>query len=233
MSQIFVRRVRLLACMITPALVAAVADIRGWRLWLLVLTLAVTLLVVGLLIPARTWKREDRYDKVPIAGMVFAALVLFAAMNWGARLIVLGVFGHTGTAHVSSVSISLDTENRGGRILRENCYRLTRLDGSPLPGTICRRDRYPGNDEFGVGDDITVLLDPAGLVAPEVPGRVRWAWIPGGLALASFAGLVWAVWRNAGRPVPEPPWQPRYVRQEARPRKRRVPKASRKRPPKR
>ncbi|MEV0897169.1 hypothetical protein [Actinoplanes sp. NPDC049802] len=226
------RRLTLVAGMVAPGLVAAVADLRGWPTWLLLLGVVPTAVAAGVLAPAGTWRREDEYDRAPVTRMVVAAIVFFGAMHFGARLIVLGVFGRTETAHVSGVDITVDDRHRD-RYSRENCYRLTRLDGSPLPGTICRTS---GGDDFSVGDDVAVRLEPTGLVAPEAPGRVRYAWIPGGLALAALAGLGWSAWVAGGTPPPEKPlplWQPTYVRQVARPRRRRVPKAVRKRPPRR
>jgi hypothetical protein len=117
---------------------------------------------------------------LPLAVAVFGVAGFFAA-----RLVALDLWGEPESVRVDSVE--RDHRVRGDEQVSESCYRLTRPDGTPVIGRICR-----DNDEFATRATITVLADPAGLVAPETPDRVAGLrlTLPRGLALGAFAVIV-------------------------------------------
>jgi hypothetical protein len=80
-------------------------------------------------------------------------------------------------------------------------YRLAGPDGHPVKGGRLAEQ----SSGFDVGDKVTVIADPDGLVAPEKPGEVatvrRW-WIANGSSFAATVlAVLWAAWRT-GRVTP-------------------------------
>jgi hypothetical protein len=181
------RRPAYIGLLLMPGILAAIASVRAWSGWLVVLLLAVALLVYSLLRPSRPRPAGARpLGSVLLAGVVPLAVVVFAVASFfAARLVVLDLWGAPGTVRVDSVERSDRT--RGDERISEFCYRLSRPDGTSVTGRICR-----DTDEFRTGAPITVLIEPTGLVAPETPERASGLRLSlsRGLALAAFAVIV-------------------------------------------
>lgn len=102
-----------------------------------------------------------------VLGLLFAALLLYAAFGWdtGAkddRLEKLRESGQTVTGEVSELREVERTRRTGGRRSKrreqytENCPRITfHLDGAKHEFV-----EYDDCDRLGVGDEVTVLVDP-------------------------------------------------------------------------
>ncbi|MEU4626781.1 hypothetical protein AB0G04_43215 [Actinoplanes sp. NPDC023801] len=195
------RRLAYIGLLLTPGILAAVAAVRAWSGWLVVLLVAVALLVYSLLRPARTRPAGTRPLRTVLAtGAVPIAVVVFGVASFfSARLVALDLWGEPQTVRVDGVERS--DRARGDKQNSEFCYRLSRPGGEPVLGRICRTA-----DEYAVGSRIEVLAEPTGLVAPETPDRVaglRLA-LPRGLALGAFAVIVVAgaaTGGNARRPA--------------------------------
>jgi hypothetical protein len=188
------RRLAHIGLFLTPGIFAAVASVRAWSVWLVVLLVAVALLVYSLVKPSRPRPAgaRSRGGALMTAVVPLAVVVFGVASFFSARLVALDLWGVPETVRVDSVERS--HRARGDERVSDYCYHLSRA-GQPVTGKICR-----DTEEFAAGAPITVLIEPSGLVAPETPDRVaglRLA-LPRGLALGAFVVIVVAGFLTGG-----------------------------------
>ncbi|WP_229072240.1 hypothetical protein [Actinoplanes sp. DH11] len=123
-----------------------------------------------------------------LLGAWFASAFLMGMVAWGFWALVLQQRGEQVTAVVAEV--------HGGSDKGTTTYSLTR-DGVPIPGRLMT---WPGNDAVfteeawgSLGDRVTVIHDPDGLVDPRLPGEVAEAVdtapLMVGLMIVGVAGL--------------------------------------------
>ncbi|MFU8875780.1 hypothetical protein, partial [Micromonospora sp. SL4-19] len=177
-------RLSLIACFTVPGGVAVLASLFAWSQWLAVFSLVIAMVVASQLVLTQTVWRGASLTVKAVAMAAFVASVLWVlAMVVAPRLTVLDLRGQPVVATVVDHDVS-----RSGK-QTEHCYRLQRTDGNPIFGDICR-----DWDEFAVGETMTVLVDPSGLIAPETPGEVadaRFWQIAGLVSLVATLVLCW------------------------------------------
>ncbi|MCW3820397.1 hypothetical protein ONA91_38800 [Micromonospora sp. DR5-3] len=181
-------RLSLIACFTVPGGVAALTSLFAWSGWLAVISSVIALVVASQLVLTETvWKSASLTVKAVAIAAFVASVFWVIAMMFAPRLAVLDLRGQPVVATVVDHDASR-YYGRGGKG-EQHCYRLQRTDGSPIFGDICR-DR----DEFAVGETMTVLVDPSGLIAPETPSEVadaRFWQIPGLVSLVAALVLCW------------------------------------------
>ncbi|MGY0007647.1 hypothetical protein [Micromonospora sp. I033] len=181
-------RLSLIACFTAPGGVAAVTDLFAWSEWLPVISSVIALLVASqLVLTVGVWEAASLVVKAAAMAAFVASLFLMIAMMFAPRLTVLAVRGEPVAATVVDHDASRFLDR--GSSDDEHCYRLQRTDGSPIFGEICR-----SLEDFAVGDRMTVLVDPSGLIAPETPDEVadaRFWQIPALVSLLATLALCW------------------------------------------
>ncbi|MFE9695146.1 hypothetical protein [Micromonospora sp. NPDC005806] len=177
-------RLSLIACFTAPGGIAALASLFAWSGWLAVISSVIALVVASQLVLTQTVWRGASLTVKAVAMAAFVASVFWViAMMFAPRLTVLDLRGQPVVATV--VDHDASHVGRG----EEHCYRVQRTDGSPIFGDICR-----DSDEFAVGETMTVLVDPSGLIAPETPSEVadaRFWQITGLVSLVATLVLCW------------------------------------------
>lgn len=181
-------RLTLIACYTAPGGVAALTDLFAWSEWLPVLSSVIAVIVASqLVLTGGAWQAASLVLKAVAVAAFVASLFWMITMMFAPRLTVLAVRGEPVVATVVHHEASRFLDR--GSSDDEHCYRLQRTDGSPIFGDICR-----GLDEFAVGDTVTVLVDPSGLIAPETPDEVadaRFWQIPALVSLLAMLALCW------------------------------------------
>lgn len=192
------RRLSLVACFTVPGVIAALADLFAWPDDLPIVALVIAVVVAGVLVwPNRVWREASLAVKAVALAAFIASFFWAIAMFQAPRLTVLALHGEPVVATVVDHDVTHHSTRSGGYDV--HCYSLQRTDGTPLFGDICR----DWDDEFAVGERLTVLADPSGLIAPETPDEVADArfwqifglvslvmtlalcWVSGGLAVGS------------------------------------------------
>jgi hypothetical protein len=225
--------------LLAPGILAGIAGLRGWPAWTVVAVLAI---VAGL--PWLAWKTSRPKPAYPQPKaertwstrareslLVVAVLTFGVAMYHAARPAALDLWGSQAQARVERVDVVESKRSTGRSQERYNarflyfydyCFHLSRPDGSPGFGRICRDAR-----EFQLGEWIDVVADRAGIAAPDTPDQVAGARPWGFAVLGSLAVLAGYGWVIGGRPVPVPvPRPPLVIRRKAPP----GPRRPRKRP---
>ncbi|MFG3580889.1 hypothetical protein [Micromonospora chersina] len=181
-------RLSLIACFTAPGAVAALTSLFAWSGWLAIISSVIAMVVASQLVVTQTvWQRASLAVKAVAMAAFVASLFWVIAMMFAPRLTVLHLRGQPVVATVVDHDAGR-YYGRGGR-QEEHCYRLQRTDGSPIFGDICR-----DSDEFAVGEKLTVLVDPSGLIAPETLSEVaaaRFWQIPGLVSLVATLALCW------------------------------------------
>ncbi|MFG2059132.1 hypothetical protein ACGFI9_34460 [Micromonospora sp. NPDC048930] len=118
-----------------------------------------------LVLTETVWKGASLTVKAVAMAAFVASVFWVIAMMFAPRLTVLDLRGQPVLATVVEHDASR-YYGRGGK-QEQHCYRLQRTDGSPIFGDICR-----DWDEFAVGETMTVLFDPSGLIAPETQAKL-------------------------------------------------------------
>ncbi|MEU9829728.1 hypothetical protein [Micromonospora chersina] len=181
-------RLSLIACFTAPGAVAAFTSLFAWSGWLAIISSVIALVVASQLVLTQTvWQGASLPVKAVAMAAFVASLFWVIAMMFAPRLTVLHLRGQPVVATVV-VHDASRYYGRGGR-QEEHCYRLQRPDGGPIFGDICR-----DSEEFAVGETLTVLVDPSGLIAPETPSEVaaaRFWQIPGLVSLVATLVLCW------------------------------------------
>ncbi|WP_139131902.1 hypothetical protein [Micromonospora chersina] len=181
-------RLSLIACFTAPGAVAALTSLFAWSGWLAIISSVVALVIASQLVLTQTmWQRASLAVKAVAMAAFVASLFWVIAMMFAPRLTVLDLRGQPVVATVVDHDVNR-YHGRGGK-QEEHCYRLQRTDASPVFGKICR-----DWDEFAVGETLTVLVDPSGLIASETPGEVaaaRFWQIPGLVSLVATLVLCW------------------------------------------
>ncbi|MEU4564913.1 hypothetical protein AB0F72_41590 [Actinoplanes sp. NPDC023936] len=179
-------RLTLFACLLAPSVVAAIGSLRSWQWWNLLVFLAVGLGLAAVFVRGFTGPaaRETFVQRAAGVALLVAAFVLGVSASAGTRLTVLEWWGRPTTVTVQDVRVKHDV--RRDRSVFEFCFRVARLDGSPVFGDFCRSGR-----EWREGMRMEVLLEPTGFVAPETPEEVSMAgtWRTVGLVSIAVMGL--------------------------------------------
>ncbi|MGW9196698.1 hypothetical protein [Micromonospora chersina] len=165
-------------------MIAALADLFAWSEDLPLAAAVVA--AVGASAVAwmdRVWSEESLVVKACAMAAVVAFFLWTFAMTEAPRLTVLALWGDPVVARV--VDDDVIHQYRSDM----HCYSLQRGDGTPLFGSICRQE-----DDFAVGERLTVLVDPSGLIAPETPDEVADARIFQILGLVSFVATLAFCW---------------------------------------
>jgi hypothetical protein len=181
------RRLAYVGLFLTPGILAAVVAVRDWPIFLVAILWTATAAgypVVRRKLPWPTgvWPTGDQ---VMFGALLIAATVLTMAGHAAARPVALDLWGNPEVVRVESVD-RFDGR-RKKKPVSTFCYTVARPGGQLMPGEICRE-----SDEFQVGSSITVLVDPAGLVAPETPDRASGTRLtrPRGFALGLIIFIV-------------------------------------------
>ncbi|MBG0565931.1 hypothetical protein [Actinoplanes aureus] len=224
------RVLTMIACWSVAGVVGAVCSLRGWSPgWMLFVGFPAT---VGLstLFLARTGEDGDRkagYGPLLFWSVVLAVLTFSFSMVAGARLIVLDLWGERAVVRVVGDDVSWG-ERRGARY-EDHCYRMSRLDGTPVPGEICRDNRR----EFNLDQTTEVVFDPDGFSGPEIPQKVARAHVARNVALGGFAALCLLAVVAGWGPTREPVSRPRPLRPSGDPGRLISPRPGKPRPPRR
>ncbi|MFJ3665786.1 hypothetical protein ACIPSE_04960 [Streptomyces sp. NPDC090106] len=83
-----------------------------------------------------------------------------------------------------------------GRKARDYHYELERQDGTKVPGPALRES----SDRYDVGQTVTVIADPEGVLRPRTPGEADAtgdALGAAGFALAALGSVGWMTWRGS------------------------------------
>ncbi|PWU44972.1 hypothetical protein DLJ46_23295 [Micromonospora globispora] len=171
-----------------PGLIAALASLIALPDWVPLAAVVVAALVVSQLVWTRgMWRAASFAVKTLTVATFLASTFWMMAMTQAPRTTVLALRGKPVVATIVKHDITHYPGRSGG--YDEHCYRLERTDSTPVFGRICR-----DSDEFTVGDRITLLVDPSGLIAPETPDEVAYArsWqIMGLVSLVATLALCW------------------------------------------
>ncbi|MFU8855053.1 hypothetical protein ACNAW0_29420 [Micromonospora sp. SL1-18] len=192
-------------------MIAALADLFAWSEALPMVALVIAVVVAGVLVWNSVWREASLAVKAVALATFLASFFWAIAMFQAPRLTVLALHGEPVVATVVDHDVTHYSTRSGG--FDVHCYSLQRGDGTPLFGDICR----DWDDEFAVGERLTVLADPSGLIAPETPDEVadaRFWQIFGLVSLVATLALCWVsgglhhAWVAAASrrdPVPRPP----------------------------
>lgn len=206
----------MIGCWSAAGVVGALCGLRGWPAGVLLfvgvpLSLGLSVLVLGgedRDSQRGRWWVAELFDAMLPFAVVVLVLTFGFSMLMGARLIVLDLWGEPTVVRVDSEDRSV-SKHRGGND-EDFCYRVSRLDGSPVPGRICRESR-----DFHVGKPADVVIDPSGFSGPETPQAVAGVAVPRTVALGSFAALCLLAVIAGGGPPREPasprPRSPDYL----------------------
>ncbi|PWU44965.1 hypothetical protein DLJ46_23250 [Micromonospora globispora] len=183
-------------------MIAALADLFAWPEELPLVAMAIAVVVAGVLVwPNRVWREASLAVKAVALAAFLTSFFWAIAMFQAPRLTVLALHGEPVVATVVDHNVTHHTTRSGGYDV--HCYRLQRTDGTPLFGDICR----DWDDEFAVGERLTVLADPSGLIAPETPDEVadaRFWQISGLVSLVITLALCWVSGGLVSHPGPVP-----------------------------
>ncbi|MGR6318806.1 hypothetical protein Q2K19_31970 [Micromonospora soli] len=175
-------------------MIAALADLFAWSEELPMVALVIAMVVASVLVWNSVWSEASLAVKAVAMAAFVASFFWVLTMMEAPRLTVLALHGEPVVATVVDHDVAHYSTRSGG--FDVHCYSLRLSDGTPLFGDICRH----WDDEFAVGETLTVLVDPSGLIAPETPDEVADARIWQILGLVGLVATLALCWVSGGPP---------------------------------
>lgn len=173
-------------------MIAALADLFAWPEDLPLVALVIAVVVAGVLVWNSVWREASLAVKAVALAALVASFFWVITMMEAPRLTVLALRGEPVVATVVDHDVTHHSTRSGGYDV--HCYSLRRSDGTPLFGDICQH----WDEELAVGETLTVLVDPSGLIAPETPDEVADARSLQILGLVSLVATLALCWVSGG-----------------------------------